>query len=88
MLQSIGLLAALADYIKFDLSTLAPTSWPCSSATPTATPQADLIAEKWRQPSNTTWRRAKGIQMFQGYWFARLSVVQAKAGFAIAGQHS
>jgi EAL and modified HD-GYP domain-containing signal transduction protein len=68
----------LADYIKLDLSTLAPDQLAVLISYANRHSQADLIAEKVETAQQYDMASSKGIQMFQGYWFARPSVVQAK----------
>ena len=68
----------LADYIKFDLSTLAPDQLAVLISYANRHSEADLIAEKVETAQQYDMASSKGIQMFQGYWFARPSVVQAK----------
>ncbi len=68
----------LADYIKFDLSALAPDQLAVLISYANRHSEADLIAEKVETAQQYDMASSKGIQMFQGYWFARPSVVQAK----------
>ena len=56
----------LADYIKLDLSVLAPDQL------------AVLIAEKVETAQQYDMVSSQGIDLFQGYWFARPALVEAK----------
>jgi EAL and modified HD-GYP domain-containing signal transduction protein len=48
--------------------------------------QAELIAEKVETAQQYDMVSSQGVQLFQGYWFARPSLVQTKL-LARAGQH-
>lgn len=68
----------LADYIKLDLSVLAPDQLAVLISYANRHSQADLIAEKVETAQQYDAASSQGIQMFQGYWFARPSLVHAK----------
>ncbi len=68
----------LADYIKFDLSLLAPDQLAVLINYAQRHTQADLIAEKVETAQQYDMVSSQGVQMFQGYWFARPALVRAK----------
>ncbi len=68
----------LADYIKFDLSVLAPDQLAVLVSYANRRAQAELIAEKVETAQQYDQASSQGIQIFQGYWFARPALVQAK----------
>ncbi|MBI3100741.1 MAG: HDOD domain-containing protein [Burkholderiales bacterium] len=68
----------LADYIKFDLSVLAPDQLAVLISYANRRCEAELIAEKVETAQQYDFASSQGVQMFQGYWFARPSLVQAK----------
>ena len=68
----------LADYIKLDLSVLAPDQLAVLISYANRHTQAELIAEKVETAQQYDAASSQGIQMFQGYWFARPSLVHAK----------
>ncbi len=77
----------LADYIKLDLSALAPDQLAVLISYAGRHAQAELIAEKVETAQQYDVASSHGIALFQGYWFARPSLVQARlvspAQFAI-----
>ncbi|MCZ2407686.1 MAG: HDOD domain-containing protein [Burkholderiales bacterium] len=68
----------LADYIKFDLSALAPDQLAVLVSYANRRSEAELIAEKVETAQQYDLASTQGIQIFQGYWFARPALVQAK----------
>lgn len=68
----------LADYIKLDLSVLAVDQLAVLIKYAGRHSQAELIAEKVETAQQYDMVSSQGIQMFQGYWFARPSLVEAK----------
>ena len=68
----------LADHIKLDLSVLAPDQLAVLIKYASRNTRADLIAEKVETAQQYDMVSSQGVQLFQGYWFARPAVVQAK----------
>ena len=68
----------LADYIKLDLSLLAPDQVAVLINYAGRHCKAELIAEKVETAQQYDMVSSQGVQLFQGYWFARPSLVQAK----------
>ena len=68
----------LADYIKLDLSALAPDQLAVLIKYANRHSQADLIAEKVETAQQYDMVSCQGVQLFQGYWFARPALVHAK----------
>ena len=68
----------LADYIKLDLSLLAPDQLAVLISYANRHSQADLIAEKVETAQQYDIVSSQGVQLFQGYWFARPALVHAK----------
>jgi EAL and modified HD-GYP domain-containing signal transduction protein len=68
----------LADYIKLDLSVLAPDQLAVLISYAGRHSQAELIAEKVETAQQYDMVSSQGVQMFQGYWFARPALVEAK----------
>src|SRR3989344_1524721 len=68
----------LADYIKLDLSVLAPDQLAVLISYAGRHCQAELIAEKVETAQQYDMVSSQGVQMFQGYWFARPALVEAK----------
>lgn len=68
----------LADYIKLDLSALAPDQLAVLISYAGRHCKAELIAEKVETAQQYDMVSSQGVQMFQGYWFARPSLVEAK----------
>lgn len=68
----------LADYIKLDLSLLAPDQLAVLINYAQRHSDADLIAEKVETAQQYDMVSTQGVQMFQGYWFARPALVRAK----------
>ena len=69
---------ALADYIKLDLSVLAPDQLAVLIKYANRYSKADLIAEKVETAQQYDMVSSQGVQLFQGYWFARPALVHAK----------
>lgn len=69
----------LADYIKLDLSVLAPDQLAVLIRYAARNSQAELIAEKVETAQQYDMVSSQGVQLFQGYWFARPSLVETKA---------
>lgn len=68
----------LADYIKLDLSILAPDQLVVLVSYAKRHSRAILIAEKVETAQQYDTVSSYGVQLFQGYWFARPALVQAK----------
>ena len=68
----------LADYIKLDLSVLAPDQLAVLISYAGRHSQAELIAEKVETAQQYDMVSSQGIDLFQGYWFARPALVEAK----------
>ena len=68
----------LADYIKLDLSVLAPDQLAVLIRYAARNSQAELIAEKVETAQQYDMVSSQGVQLFQGYWFARPSLVETK----------
>ena len=68
----------LADYIKLDLSVLAYDQLAVLINYAGRQSSAELIAEKVETAQQYDMVSSKGIQLFQGYWFSRPSLVEAK----------
>ncbi|GKS90474.1 MULTISPECIES: HDOD domain-containing protein [unclassified Acidovorax] len=68
----------LADYIKLDLSVLAPDQLAVLIKYAGRHSKAELIAEKVETAKQYDMASSKGVQLFQGYWFSRPSLVEAK----------
>ncbi|HQQ69548.1 MAG TPA: HDOD domain-containing protein [Alicycliphilus sp.] len=68
----------LADYIKLDVSLLAPDQLAVLVKYAGRHAQARLIAEKIETAQQYDMATALGVGLFQGYWFARPTLVQAK----------
>lgn len=68
----------LADYIKLDLSVLAPDQLAVLVGYANRHSSADLIAEKVETAQQYDMASSHGVQLFQGYWFARPALVHAK----------
>ena len=69
---------ALADYIKLDLSLLAADQLAVLIGYAKRHSQAHLIAEKVETAQQYDMVSSQGVQLFQGYWFARPALVRAK----------
>ena len=69
---------ALADYIKLDLSLLAPDQLAVLIQYAQRNSSARLIAEKVETAQQYDMVSSQGVQLFQGYWFARPALVRAK----------
>lgn len=68
----------LADYIKLDLSVLAADQLAVLISYAGRHSQAELIAEKVETAQQYDMVSTQGVQLFQGYWFARPALVEAK----------
>lgn len=68
----------LADYIKLDLSVLAPDQLAVLISYAGRHCKAELIAEKVETAQQYDMVSSQGVQLFQGYWFARPSLVETK----------
>lgn len=68
----------LADYIKLDLSTLAPAQLTVLVKFATRHTRAELIAEKVESAQQHELAQKLGIALFQGFWFARPTVMQTR----------
>ena len=68
----------LADYIKLDLSVLAADQLAVLISYARRHSRAELIAEKVETAQQYDMASSQGVQLFQGYWFARPAVVHAK----------
>ncbi|CAN7226417.1 HDOD domain-containing protein [Acidovorax sp. LjRoot118] len=68
----------LADYIKLDLSVLAVDQLAVLISYAGRHSQAELIAEKVETAQQYDTVSTQGVQLFQGYWFARPALVEAK----------
>ncbi|WP_027996628.1 EAL and HDOD domain-containing protein [Simplicispira psychrophila] len=68
----------LADYIKLDLSLLALDQLAVLIKYAKRHSQANLIAEKVETAQQYDMVSSQGVQLFQGYWFARPALVHAK----------
>ena len=69
---------ALADYIKLDLSALAHDQLAVLISYAGRHSKAELIAEKVETAQQYDMVSSQGIELFQGYWFARPALVEAK----------
>ncbi|KQR50374.1 EAL and HDOD domain-containing protein [Acidovorax sp. Leaf160] len=76
----------LADYIKLDLSVLAPDQLAVLINYAGRQSHAELIAEKVETAQQYEMAASKGVQLFQGFWFSRPALVEAK--LLNPGQHS
>lgn len=68
----------LADYIKLDLSILTPEQLAALINYAKRHSRAILVAEKVETAEQYRTLSGQGVGLFQGYWFARPAVVQAK----------
>lgn len=68
----------LADYIKFDLAAIPPNALEGLVRRAQSLPGVDLVAEKVETQEQFESARAMGFGLFQGYWFARPSVVATR----------
>lgn len=68
----------LADYIKLDLSVLPPDQVAVLISYAKRHCRAEFIAEKVETAQQYDMVSCMGVQLFQGYWFARPALVQAK----------
>ncbi|GAB1387302.1 EAL domain-containing protein [Melaminivora sp.] len=68
----------LADYIKLDLSLLAADQLAVLVKYASRNSRAELIAEKIENAQQYDMVSSLGVQLFQGFWFSRPTLVQAK----------
>lgn len=68
----------LADFIKLDLMVLPPQEWTVRIQHAKKYSQAQLIAAKLEEAEQFDSLRQLGVHLFQGYWFSRPTVVEAK----------
>lgn len=68
----------LADYIKLDLSALAPAQLTVLVKFANRHTRAELIAEKVESAHQHELAQRLGIELFQGFWFARPTVMQTR----------
>lgn len=68
----------LADYIKLDLSALAPAQLTVLVKFANRHTRAELIAEKVESAHQHALAQRLGIELFQGFWFARPMVMQTR----------
>jgi len=68
----------LADYIKLDMSVLAPDQLAVLVSYAGRHSQAELIAEKIETAQQYDMVSSLGVQLFQGYWFSRPALVETK----------
>ena len=69
----------LASFIKFDLSIIRPQSVASFVRLAQAKSSAQLIAERVETPGQYAMVADLGVQLFQGYWFAKPVVVQGQS---------
>jgi c-di-GMP-related signal transduction protein len=69
---------ALADFIKFDLTAVKPELIQTLVDMAKAKSKAQVVAEKVETAEQFYKMLGAGIQLFQGYWFAKPSLVEAK----------
>ncbi len=70
---------ALASFVKFDLSVIRPQSVGSFVKLAQAKTSARLIAEKVETPAQYSLVRDLGVQLFQGFWFAKPEMVQGQS---------
>jgi c-di-GMP-related signal transduction protein len=68
----------LADYIKLDLVLIPANELPGLIAYAQSHTQAEVIAEKVESEEQFNAVLARGVQLFQGYWFAKPALVTTK----------
>lgn len=68
----------LADYIKLDMSVLAADQASVLISYASRHSRAELIAEKIESAQQYDMVSSLGVQMFQGFWFSRPTLVQAR----------
>lgn len=68
----------LADFIKLDLTVLRPEQLAVLVSYATRQSKAQLIATKVETQSQFDLLKSIGVSLFQGYWFSRPAVVEAK----------
>jgi len=68
----------LADYIKFDMAHMAPADMAERVRRAQTGSTAELVVEKVETAEQFEAARAMGFGLFQGYWFARPSVVETR----------
>lgn len=76
---------ALADYIKLDLSVLAPDHLAVLISYAQRHSRAQLIAEKVETEQQFHIVSGHGVELFQGYWFSRPVLVQARMVVPLQG---
>lgn len=76
---------ALADYIKLDLSVLAPDHLAVLISYAQRHSQAELIAEKVETEQQFHIVSDHGVELFQGYWFSRPVLVQVRMVVPLQG---
>ena len=69
----------LASFIKFDLSIIRPQSMASFVRLAQAKSSAQLIAERVETPGQYAMVADLGVQLFQGYWFAKPVLVQGQS---------
>lgn len=70
---------ALASFIKFDLSVIRPQSIASFVKLAQAKTGAQLIAEKVETPAQHAMLAELGVQLFQGFWFAKPELVHGQS---------
>lgn len=68
----------LADFIKFDMSHSSASEVPAQLVTARNQTNAVLIAEKVETARQKTDAEALGFTLFQGYWYARPTVIESR----------
>lgn len=68
----------MANFIKLDMQAIAADSLPAIVKMAQARSSAHLVAEKVETEEQYNSMKALGIRLFQGFWFAKPDVVQAK----------
>lgn len=68
----------LADYIKLDLSVLAPDQLAVLIGYAGRHSTAELIAEKVETAQQYDMASSQGVQLFQGYWFTRPALIETR----------
>jgi EAL and modified HD-GYP domain-containing signal transduction protein len=68
----------LADFIKLDLSAIDPMQLPMLVQRAKASTSARLIAEKTETAAQYEQLSGYGVELFQGYWFAKPSLIKTR----------
>ena len=68
----------LADFIKLDLSVIDPMQLPMLVQRAKASTSAKLIAEKTETAAQYEQLSGYGVELFQGYWFAKPSLIKTR----------